>query len=412
MKRDLDTHMQNANLDALLVIGGSSHNPAMAYFAGEADLTQGYLVKRRGQQPVLFHSSMERQEAARSGLPTRDLSDFDYPRLFEQAKGDRLEADAQLLKRLLQACQVRGRVAIYGQIELGPHFAALRRLEALMPEVSFVGESQWDSALMHARATKDEWEIERIRKMGRITVGVVSDVASFLTSLQAKDGRLVDRQGEVVTIGQVKQRINMWLAMRGADNPEGTIFAIGSEAGVPHSRGDDDAPIEVGKTIVFDLFPQEAGGGYFYDFTRTWCLGYAPEEVQQVYEDVRAVYEKVIASMQAGSLCRELQVMACELFQARGHPTLLSDAKTREGYVHSLGHGLGLNVHESPLFQHAESNQHRLQPGSVVAVEPGLYYPSRGLGVRIEDTVWIRPDGKPERLADFPQDLVLPVAGA
>jgi Xaa-Pro aminopeptidase len=89
----------------------------------------------------------------------------------------------------------------------------------------------------------------------------------------------------------------------------------------------------------------------------------------------------------------------------------LSDEGITSGYVHSLAHGLGLDVHEAPWFHHNETNQSMLRPGSVITVEPGLYYPDQDMGVRIEDTAWMRPDGKPEVLVDFPKDLVLKVPG-
>jgi Xaa-Pro aminopeptidase len=79
------------------------------------------------------------------------------------------------------------------------------------------------------------------------------------------------------------------------------------------------------------------------------------------------------------------------------------------GYTHSLGHGLGLHVHERPWFGKNATEKDRLVPGVVVTLEPGLYYPEKGFGVRLEDTLWIRPDGKPEVLAEYPLDLVLPI---
>ena len=72
---------------------------------------------------------------------------------------------------------------------------------------------------------------------------------------------------------------------------------------------------------------------------------------------------------------------------------------------------MGLDVHEGPSFSHLESNTDVLQPGTVFTFEPGLYYPERGMGVRIEDTVWARPDGGFEVLAEYPKDLVLKIPG-
>ena len=411
MKSDLDRLMQQENLDALLVTGPASHNPTMVYFTGLIHLNDGYLLKKRGQEPILFHFSMEREEAARTGLRTKNLDDYDVQQLMKEAQGDPTRARALRLQRMLEEFGVQGRVSIYGRGEIGSHYAVLRTFETLSSQVQLVAEPRERSVLTRARATKDEAEVERIRRMGRVTTAVVADVAGFLTSHQARDGVLVDRQGQPLTIGEVKRRINLWLAMRNAENPEGTIFAMGRDAGIPHSTGDDDQPLAVGKPIIFDLFPCEAGGGYFYDFTRTWCLGYAPPEVEQVYQDVLAVYQEMRRALRAGAACRELQRQTCELFEARGHPTTLSDPRTEKGYVHSLGHGLGLEVHEGPSFRNLEGNEDLLQPGAVFTLEPGLYYPERGLGVRLEDTLWLRPDGQVETLVDYPLDLVLKVEG-
>ena len=103
------------------------------------------------------------------------------------------------------------------------------------------------------------------------------------------------------------------------------------------------------------------------------------------------------------------QQQTCELFEARGHSTIMSDPQTQEGYVHSLGHGLGLHVHERPSFRTSSGAGDRLEPGVVVTIEPGLYYPQRDMGVRLEDTVWVRPNGEIEVLVEYPLDLVLPM---
>ena len=79
----------------------------------------------------------------------------------------------------------------------------------------------------------------------------------------------------------------------------------------------------------------------------------------------------------------------------------------QEGYVHSLGHGVGINIHERPFSSFLTDDTHRLAPGMVITLEPGLYYPEKGMGFRIEDTYWVRPDGKLELLAEYPYDFVL-----
>ncbi len=409
MKTDLDALMEAHEIDALLVTGPAQHNPAMYYFTGGWHISQADLIKKRGEAPVLFYNSMERDEAAKTGLQTKDLGDYRMRDLLKESNGNQVKASVLRYQKMLEELGIiSGRVALCGKADAGAAYAIFSGLEKSLPGLSMVGQLD-DSLLMQAMATKDDGEIERMRRMGQVTTAVVGKVADFLTSHRVSNEILVKSDGQPLTIGDVKSLINLWLAEAGAENPEGTIFAIGHDAGVPHSAGTPSDPLRLGQTIVFDIFPCEAGGGYYYDFTRTWCLGYAPDEALALYQDVFAVYREILDTLEPGVHCPEYQRRACELFEAQGHPTVEKNPQTQEGYVHSLGHGLGLNVHERPWFGRNASAEDRLDPGSVVTIEPGLYYPERGLGVRLEDTVWMRPDGKPEILADFPLDLVLPM---
>ena len=86
---------------------------------------------------------------------------------------------------------------------------------------------------------------------------------------------------------------------------------------------------------------------------------------------------------------------------------MLTDPKTQTGYCHSLGHGLGLNIHESPYFSFYDTNKDILRPGHVFTNEPGLYYPQKGFGVRLEDVVLIDKKGKPVNLTRCARTLVV-----
>ncbi len=101
------------------------------------------------------------------------------------------------------------------------------------------------------------------------------------------------------------------------------------------------------------------------------------------------------------------QELTCDIFEEQGHKTLRSHPGTQEGYVHSLGHGLGLQIHSRPRLSAVSTDT--IQPGQVLTVEPGLYYPERGFGVRVEDTVVVEADGAIRSLTPFPKDLVIPV---
>jgi len=286
--------------------------------------------------------------------------------------------------------------------------ATLTEFARLAPEIVIVGEPRDGSLFMYAMESKDESEVARIRKMGKVTTEVVRRVAEYLTSREVRaDEVLLKEDGSPLIIADVKSRIDLWLAELGAENPEGCIFAIGRDAGIPHSIGTPTDLLRLGQTIVFDIYPCEAGGGYFYDFTRTWSLGYATPEAQALYDEVKAVYDKVAENLDLNAQYKDYQRLVCEEFEKNGHETPLHTAAPVEGYVHSLGHGVGLNVHERPWSGLTATDDNLLKPGVIVTSEPGLYYPSKGMGVRIEDTLWVRPDGKAEILAEYPYDFVL-----
>jgi Xaa-Pro aminopeptidase len=411
MKADIDRLMAERDYAALLVVGGSAHNPPMYYLANGAAVTEKtVLVKPREAAPVLYVSAMERDEATDSGLEVR-LAVHRLAELRHAAGGDELQATARWLGELLTQTGVRGgTVAAYGSGDLGGSYELLTALAELHPQFNIVGEFD-NSVLQRAMNTKDADEARRIRTVGKKTMRVVAGVEEFLTSHRAKNGYLVTKDGARLTIGDAKRRIRQLLSDEGIVDVEGgVIFAIGRDAGVPHSRGRDRDPLALGKTIIFDIFPAEPGGGYFFDFTRTWCLGHATDEVHQAHADVLATYKAVMKALQPNELCRVYQALACDLLEARGHPTLRSDPKTNSGYVHSLAHGLGLQVHELPRFNDLPGNQARLEPGVVVTIEPGVYYPERGYGVRIEDAVWLNPETlKFEVLSRYHKNLVLPV---
>jgi len=411
MKSDLDALMQAKNLDAILVIGHAEHNPPMYYFVGGGHVSHAALIKKRGEDPVLFHADMERDEAAKSGLKLIPTSKYDGESLYKQANGNGALANAMQYQLMFQDLGLtKGRVGIYGNYDIGMVVGMLAHFQKLMPEIEIVGETRTDSVFMRAMQTKEESEVARIRKMGKITTEVVGKVAEYLTSRDVREDEvLLKEDGSPLTVGDVHSKIRLWVAERGAELPDGFIFAIGRDAGVPHSTGTPTDLMRLGQTIVFDIYPAESGGGYFYDFTRTWSLGYATPEAQELFDQVKEIFDKLMENFDLNAPFKNYQRMACEYFESKGHKTPLNTKAPVDGYVHGLGHGVGLNIHELPFSGFTVGDDHRLAPGVVVTSEPGLYYPEKGMGFRIEDTLWVRPDGRIETLAEYPYDFVLPM---
>ena len=411
MKSELDALMQAKNLDAFIVFGNAEHNPPMTYLTGGGHVSHATLIKKRGEEAVLFFGDMERDEAAKSGLKLIPYSNYKMEALYKKANRDGLLAAAMRCELMFKDLGISsGRVGVYGTYDLGSIFGMLSNVQKLMPELEFVGESREDSIFMRAMETKDEAEVARIRKMGKITTDVVRKTADFLTSCNVRDDEvLLSENGSPLTVGDVHSKIRLWVAEQGAELPSGFIFSIGRDAGVPHSAGNPTDLMKLGQTIVFDIYPAEAGGGYYYDFTRTWSLGYATTEAQELFDQVKEVFDQLNDNFDLNVPFRNYQQMACEYFEAKGHQTQLHTDAPVEGYVHSLGHGVGLNIHERPFSGLTTGDDQRLAAGVIITSEPGLYYPEKGMGFRIEDTLWVRPDGRMEILADYPYDFVLPM---
>jgi len=400
VKSDIDNLMQMKNLDAILVLGSAEHNPPMYYFTGGGHVSHAALFKKRDELAVLYCNAMERKDAARSGLKVIPV---------------RLNAIEELMATPQAIFEEQGltsgRVALYGLLDAGTILNLIDIFKTAVPDVEFVSEPRDDSVVLRAMETKDDSEVARIRKIGRITTEVVGLVRDYLTTCDVRDDEvLLKEDGTPLMVGDVHSRIRLWVAERGAELPSGFIFAQGRDAGVPHSGGTPEDLMRLGQTIVFDIYPAEKGGGYYYDFTRTWSLGYATPEAQKLYDEVQNVYNKVMENIDLNAGFKEYQKLACGEFGKKGHQTPMNtEGVITEGYVHSLGHGVGLNIHERPSSRHTTSDDNLLKSGVVMTIEPGLYYPEQGMGVRIEDSFWMRPDGQVEKLAEYPYDFILPM---
>ncbi len=409
MKADLDRLMRERGIDALVTLPSENQDPYRAYLANGADFT-GLVVKRRGGPLALIAHSMERDEAAKSGLPVYTYDDFGWSELLREHRNDQDAAQVAWYRRVFERFGITGRVGVYG---LGDIHAAYRLLVMLSrelgEEIEFVTEPDRGTIFDSAYETKDTGELAKLREVAHRTSAVMRATRAWIALHRAEDGVVVHTDGVPLTIGAVKRYVRLQLFEQDLEDPEGMIFAQGRDAGVPHSKGDDAAPIQLGQTIVFDLFPR-APGGYFHDMTRTWCVGYAPPEAQAAYAAVMEAFERSVEMCKVGAPTNTVQHMVCEYFEESGHPTVLNTPVTQQGYVHSLAHGLGLNVHEAPYFP-TYSERYRLQPGNVFTIEPGLYYPERGYGVRVEDTVCLNEDGALETLTDCPYDLVIELKG-
>ena len=405
MRSDLDRLMQQRGLAGFVVLALDRYSPAFYYATGQK-IHHGFYVRGTDGRAHLVHDPMERDQAALVGCGTTSYAERGFLQKVKTADSQAV-ALAELVADVTRELGITGRVAFTGDAPIGYGWVMLDHLKRLAPALEVDGRQP--DLLAEAGMTKAEDELEKIRHCSRGAVEAMRRIREELASLRRQGDGFVTRSGERATLGHLRRLLHRTFAEFGLAEDGESIVAQGRDAGVPHNRGNDAEPIRAGEPILVDIFPAEAGGGYHTDMTRTFCLGPAPAALRKVYAECREAFDTAMGRVRGGEPCRELQELVCDVFERQGHPTLRRDQATQEGFVHGLGHGVGLLVHEGPRLGGPPTNTAKLEPGHVVSVEPGLYYPSRGLGVRIEDLVAVRPDGGVENLTPAPYELEVPI---
>lgn len=409
MKSELNHLMAERGLEAIVVMASHDYSAALDYLVGSVHITGGMAWKKRGDEPILIVGGMEIEEARASGLMCYTYSDFNYYDLFAQNNNDPMKATVALWGVILERLAIaNGKIGIYG---VGDHHHILALTDLLReayPTYQFVGESGM-TIFDQAALTKSADELARIQSVAERTNTVMAMTWDFISGHQVTGETVMKADNTPLTIGDVKRFVRRALLDHNLEDT-GMIFAQGRDAGFPHSRGQEDMALQLGQTIVFDLFPRELGGGYHHDMTRTWCIGYATPEAQNLYQQVMTAFDMAIESYGLNKATHLMQETVQDYFENLGHPTLRSNPNTQNGYTHSLGHGMGLNIHERPRISHT-SKEDVFMVGNVVTIEPGLYYPEKEMGIRVEDSFYVTEAGELLSLTSFRKDLVLPING-
>ena len=274
-----------------------------------------------------------------------------------------------------------------------------------------------DGAVETVRARKTDEELDAVARAQAANEAAMAAAESLIADADVRaDGTLVvtgdgaddgdgatdgdDADGPApLTSERVREEIEVTLLRHGCALDE-TIVACGADAADPHDRG--SGPLCAGEPIIVDIFPREKSSRYHADMTRTFSKGEPSDAVAERFELTREALSAALDALEPGATGAEVHAAACDVYEAAGHPTLRSDPDTETGFIHSTGHGVGLDVHERPSVN---ARGEELRPGHVVTVEPGLYDPAVG-GVRIEDIVVVTEDGY-ENLTDYPVELTV-----
>jgi Xaa-Pro aminopeptidase len=286
-------------------------------------------------------------------------------------------------------------LADHGATDLAaPSRFPLATADALREEGVAV-EAESENVVESIRAVKQGVEVEAVRTAQRANEAAMAAAQELIEGAAVEDGVLYEG-GEPLTSERVAEEIEVTLLRHGCALDE-TIVACGTDAADPHDRG--SGPLRAGEPVIVDIFPRSKETGYHADMTRTVVRGDPSEEVRAFHDAAETALDAALNAIEPGATGEAVDDAVSEVFEERGYPTLRADETAETGFIHSTGHGVGLDVHESPrLGQGAEAE---LEPGHVVTVEPGLYDPEVG-GVRVEDLVVVTDDGH-ENLTSYPR---------
>jgi Xaa-Pro aminopeptidase len=259
-----------------------------------------------------------------------------------------------------------------------------------------------ETEFIRRRRSKNASEVEGVRRAQAAADAGMAAAAELLREAQPSDGVLA-LDGEVLTSETVRARIREVCADREAPAGEDIIVAAGAAGATGHEVG--TGPLPAGVPIIIDIWPRDERSGCYSDMTRTFVTGGDPaDDVAAWHGLAQTALERVYEQLRPGVTGRDLFATACEVFEEAGEPTQRTKREgeaLRDGFFHSLGHGVGLEVHEEPSLGRTGADP--LVPGDVVAVEPGCYRSGYG-GVRLEDLVLVTDDGF-ERLTEFAYEL-------
>ncbi len=399
----IDMEMKRRGFNAILSWADTTHdNPTLQYLVGGNIARETLYLKKRGEKPILLVHPLDLGSAKKTRIKDiRTFEEFGSRELIVkhgQFKGMMLFFE-KTLKKLGFSCKI----GMLGRLEAS-------RTIKLASELARKGihlEGDWHPDLAETlRETKDAAELDKLAEAASLTEKVVSETLEYLQNCKVSEGKLTDK-GKTVTTGKVKALISEKIAEHGITEPEETIFAVGTEGADPHNSGTRTVPVRTKVPIVFDIFPR-ARSGYWNDLTRTYCLGKADSKMKQYYEDVLEVQTWALDALEVGKPYRELAEGVCKILEKQGHPTYRTHikagtaAKMDTGFIHGVGHGVGLTIGEPPSY--SSTSEDNVGQGQVVTVEPGVYYPGWG-GIRIEDTVAIIGMTKIRNFNRLPKEL-------
>lgn len=379
----------------ILIYGDSETSPALRH---EIPLAIG--------DPFLYLEADGRRAVLTNALEEARIADTapDVERLMMDALGrdelvaagrSRVEIEEELCLRAVAALSIREAV-VPPEFPLG--LADHLREAGLTLKVD-------DEPFTERRRHKTASELAGIRRAADAAVRALEEASRMLREAHIKGDELWS-SGERLTCEAVRARIRQVCGeLEAPVPPDIMVKPMGANPRIGHYPG--FGPLPAHTPILIDLWPCDEESGCWADMTRTFIRGEVSDQIAQVHEVVIEAHERSCRAVRPGITGVELYGVACDVIEAAGHPTQRTKPAgepLREGFYASLGHGVGLRVHEAPLL--GRTGTAPLIAGDVIAIEPGVVVRSLG-GTRVEDLLIVTEDGAENLTASFPYGLRL-----
>jgi Xaa-Pro aminopeptidase len=374
--------------DAYLIVSESVHSADMYYATGF--LAHDPFIYLNSKNEKLLISDMElgrakKESRVKDVLPTSGFGIMEKLRALK-------DIDAAYSGMIVEFLRCENVLRIAVPYNFPVYLADIMRREGF--EVIPV-----KSPFRSMREVKKENEIKAIEKAQRAGEKALAQAISAISNATVRNSILWSNNSPL-TSENIRSIIETSLLSGGFEAPD-IIVACGCGSADPHWQGEGD--LHAGEPIVIDMVPRSKKERYYSDMTRTVVREAPSDEIRDMYSAVKDAQVAAISQIKAGITGSEVHGIVCDTLEARGYETVRGKTGVfTEGFIHSTGHGVGLDIHESPSL--SESGK-ELKEGCVVTVEPGLYYKKTG-GVRLEDVVVVTASGC-KNLTMFEKNLVL-----
>jgi len=383
-------------LDAVLEAGGydgylldADSETSDQYYLSGFDAPDPFVTLYDGETHLLFPRSLEYARAVRESRAetVQRYVDFDHTSYIEEYGSE--AATSYVLADFLESYGVES-VAVPSRFPL----ATADGLRDRGVDVT----ADRDDTITGIRATKTDAEIEHVRAAQRANEAAMAAAEELIADATVRDGTLYHGE-DPLTSERVKEEVEVTLLRHGCALDE-TIVACGADAADPHERG--SGPLAADEPVIVDIFPRDKSTKYHADMTRTFVRGEPRDTVREWFDLTAEAKAAALDAVEPGVTGEAVHDAACDVYEEAGYETLRSNPDAETGFIHSTGHGVGLDVHELPSLA---PGGEELEPGHVVTIEPGLYDPAVG-GMRIEDLLVVTADGH-ENLTEYHRELVV-----